>query len=85
MELYFQVFASSSVVYAGQAIGLVVATSADAAYQGASAVVVQYDSVQKPTLTIQDAITEGTVSLAMEPVVMGNVEGENTFMCNLGV
>ncbi|KAK3874524.1 hypothetical protein Pcinc_020543 [Petrolisthes cinctipes] len=69
-----EVFAASSVVYAGQALGLVVATSASAAYRGAAAVLVQYDSIQTPTLTIQQAITDGSYSLEIDPVVMGDVE-----------
>lgn len=74
---FWQVFASTEVKYAGQALGLVVATSYSAARAAASLVVVQYADVQTPVLSIQQAQTEGWIYPARsEPLTMGDVEGE---------
>lgn len=75
--LFWQVFASTEVKYAGQALGLVVATSYSAAQAAAALVVVQYSDVQTPVLTIQQAQTEGWIYPArQEPLTMGDVTGE---------
>ncbi|XP_059083877.1 uncharacterized protein LOC131881124 isoform X2 [Tigriopus californicus] len=50
------IFASSKVSYAGQAIGLIVATSLEAARAAAKKVVITYQNQQKPILTIKEAI-----------------------------
>lgn len=70
-----EVFASTEVKYAGQALGLVVATSYSAAQAAAALVVVEYANVQTPVLTIQQAQAEGWIySAQQEPLTMGDVE-----------
>lgn len=82
---FLQVFASMEVKYAGQALGLVVATSYSAAQAAAALVVVEYANVQTPVLTIQQAQDEGWIySAQQKPLTMGDVEGEyrqQTSMC----
>ena len=69
-------FASVEVKYAGQPLGLVVATSYNAARAGASLVVVEYENQQVPVLTIQQAQAEGWVYPAQqEPLTQGDIEG----------
>ena len=64
------------VKYAGQPLGLVVATSYNAARAGASLVVVEYENQQVPVLTIQQAQAEGWVYPAQqEPLTQGDIEG----------
>lgn len=70
-------FASTEVKYAGQPVGLVVATSYSAARAAADLVTVQYADVQTPVLTIQQAQAEGWIYPAQqEPMIMGDVESE---------
>lgn len=70
-------FASVEVKYAGQALGLVVATSHSAAWSAVSLVRVEYENVQVPVLTIQQAQAEGWVYPAQQnPLTQGNVNGE---------
>ncbi|XP_063842770.1 uncharacterized protein LOC135090214 isoform X1 [Scylla paramamosain] len=70
-----EVFASVEVKYAGQPLGLVVATSHDAARAAASLVVVEYENQQVPVLTIQQAQAEGWVYPAQqEPLTQGDIE-----------
>lgn len=77
-----QVFASGKVLYAGQGIGLVIAESYDVASQASKMVKVEYANVQKPILTIKDALDNGNVQPdynlitgKREPVIVGDVEG----------
>lgn len=76
-----EVFASGKVLYAGQGIGLVIAESYDVASQASKMVKVEYANVQKPILTIKDALDNGNVQPdynlitgKREPVIVGDVE-----------
>nr|XP_053654156.1 uncharacterized protein LOC128703486 [Cherax quadricarinatus] len=50
------IFVQDRVKYAGQPIGLVVAKDRDTAYHAAKLVIVEYEDVKKPILTIKDAL-----------------------------
>jgi xanthine dehydrogenase molybdopterin-binding subunit B len=51
-----QIFCSGMVKYAGQAIGLVVAETEEAAVRGAGNVEVEYTNVEKPMLTLSEVL-----------------------------
>lgn len=74
---YEQIFSTGRIFYAGQAIGLILAESADAALQAAQLVRITYKNRQRPILSIKEAL-----ELAPEKVKMydskhssGNIEG----------
>ena len=51
-----QLFTSGRVFYAGQAIGLILADSFEEAHRAARAVTVTYKNLQKPILSIKEAL-----------------------------
>ncbi len=52
------IFANAKISYAGQAVGVVVAESADVARRAAAAVKITYKNRKKPILTIKEAIQD---------------------------
>lgn len=75
------IFVQDRVKYAGQPIGLVVAKDRDTAYHAAKLVIVEYEDVKKPILTIKDALKAGKKHTSMnfitntrEPYTLGNAE-----------
>ncbi|CAL8110876.1 unnamed protein product [Orchesella dallaii] len=50
------IFIENEVKYAGQAVGLIVATDKDTALAARSKVIIQYENVQKPILSISSAV-----------------------------
>lgn len=78
-----QVFVEEQVNYAGQAIGLVVAKDRETAVRAAKLVTVEYEEIEKPTLTIDEAVKQGREELAVnfmtgkrEAQTLGDIEGE---------
>ncbi|KJE95964.1 XDH protein [Capsaspora owczarzaki ATCC 30864] len=68
------IFATKSVVYAGQSIGLIVADTQAHADAAVPLVRVTYSNIKTPILTISDAIAAGQVQSAGVPaLVMGDV------------
>ncbi|MPC17990.1 Xanthine dehydrogenase/oxidase [Portunus trituberculatus] len=67
------VFASERVEYHGQPIGLLVATTKNAAQAGLAAVKVTYDDIQPPVVTIEEALTKPLPPNPFPPVVIGDV------------
>lgn len=69
--------------YAGQPVGLVVAKDRDTALRAARMVMVDYEDIKKPILTIKDALAQGgrdelAINFATgkaEPSVLGDPEG----------
>ncbi|CAL8110869.1 unnamed protein product [Orchesella dallaii] len=70
------IFASKKVLYAGQAIGLIVAKNKQAAFQARDKVIVKYENIQKPLLDIKDA-----VKLQLDSKSNSNVEVDMGFPC----
>ncbi|XP_042858609.1 indole-3-acetaldehyde oxidase-like [Penaeus japonicus] len=60
--------------YYGQPLGLIVAKTAELSKQGAAAVVVTYEDIQAPVLTIQEAQQLPPPSPQADPFVEGDVE-----------
>ena len=54
------IFSEGKIEYAGQALGVIVAESADLARRAALAVKISYKNREKPVLTIKEAIQEPT-------------------------
>lgn len=52
----FQIFAKDKIRYAGQPVGLVLAETREAAFEGVKKVKIMYDDVKKPVLDLKDAI-----------------------------
>jgi len=55
-----EIFASSEILYCGQAIGMIVASNQGLAFAAAAAVKVTYKNITKPVVTIADAIAAGS-------------------------
>lgn len=71
-----ELLCSGSVVYAGQPVAMVLAETQLQADAAAAAVVVTYRGVQKPILTIDDAIAAGSLLPApCNDIVVGNPKG----------
>ncbi|XP_063888909.1 uncharacterized protein LOC135115838 isoform X1 [Scylla paramamosain] len=78
------VFVEERSKYAGQPVGLIVARDRDTAVRAAQMVVVSYEDVKKPVLTIEQALAEGgrdeivtfAVTGTVEPAVLGDPEGQ---------
>ncbi|XP_064107764.1 uncharacterized protein LOC135216406 [Macrobrachium nipponense] len=75
------VFVGDRVRYAGQPIGLVVADTRGTAVRAAKLVRVEYEDIQKPILTIEEALKQGRSELCenlktgkREPQVFGDIE-----------
>lgn len=75
------VFVEEQVNYAGQAIGLVVAKDRETAVRAAKLVTVEYEEIEKPTLTIDEAVKQGREELAVnfmtgkrEAQTLGDIE-----------
>lgn len=75
------IFVEGRVKYAGQPIGLMVAKDRDTAYRAAKLVIVEYEDVKKPILTIKEALKAGRHHMAMniflgksEPFTFGDAE-----------
>ena len=68
------IFADAKIAYAGQAVGVVVAESADLARRAAAAVKISYKNRQKPILTIREAILDPT--RVRNPVEMPHVPAD---------
>jgi CO/xanthine dehydrogenase Mo-binding subunit len=60
--LYFQVFCSGEVRYAGQPLGIIVAESQTLAASAVSKVKVHYGNLKKPYIGIREAIASGNKS-----------------------
>ena len=71
MRLCRQLFVTDKIQYCGQAIGLVVADSTEIARQAAALVIVEYEDVQRPILTIKEALASGQ---EVKPDVMMQLE-----------
>lgn len=54
----FQIFCDKDVLYNGQAVGVILATSHDIAVQAASKVIVNYSQIDKAVLNMKDVIKE---------------------------
>ncbi|KAF6205375.1 hypothetical protein GE061_019546 [Apolygus lucorum] len=54
-----ELFCSGRVIYAGQPVGMIVATTQTAANMAARLVTIKYGSSSKPVLTVEDAIRSG--------------------------
>ena len=54
-----EVFSSGKIYYAGQSVGIVVAETPELAAKAASLIKIEYENVQKPVLTIQEALKIG--------------------------
>ncbi|XP_037794702.1 indole-3-acetaldehyde oxidase-like [Penaeus monodon] len=67
-------FAEERSSYFGQPLGLIVAKTAELSKQGAAAVVVTYDDIQAPVLTIKEAQQQPLPSPQGDPFVEGDVE-----------
>ncbi|XP_020903902.1 xanthine dehydrogenase isoform X2 [Exaiptasia diaphana] len=71
-----EVFCSGEVLYAGQAVGLIIADSQCNADAAALAVKVTYKNVQSPILTIQQAIAaKSFYPNIADPLVVGDAKG----------
>ncbi|XP_052261039.1 uncharacterized protein LOC127865162 isoform X4 [Dreissena polymorpha] len=71
-----EVLCSRRVMYAGQAIALVIADNEETAYSAARAVTASYSDVRPPVLTIEEAIKQGMVfPKQADDIVMGDAEG----------
>ena len=74
-----EIFSSGHVHYAGQSIGLIVATSSELAHKAARMVLVSYTNMKKPLLDIKDVVkmpervSSDTVG---EPIIDGDEETE---------
>lgn len=81
--MIYQVFVEERTRYAGQPVGLVVARNRDTAVRAARMVMVGYEDIKQPILTIKDALAAGgRDELAVnfmtgkaEPSVLGDPEG----------
>lgn len=70
-----EVFSSGNIEFAGQAVGLILAESQQVADLAAQKVVVHYKDVQKPLLSIDDAIAAGSIFPSfIQPSTVGNPE-----------
>lgn len=58
-------FVEERSLYAGQPVGVVVAEDRNTAICAATLVKVEYEDIQKPVLTIKDAIKAGRVKVAV--------------------
>lgn len=78
------VFVEERSKYAGQPIGLIVAQDRDTAVRAARMVMVDYEDIQQPVLTIKDALAKGGrdalatnwITGKAEPVVLGDPDGQ---------
>lgn len=78
-----QVFVEERSKYAGQPVGLVVAQDRDTAVRAAQMVMVGYEDMQQPVLTIKDALAKGGrdvlavdfITGKAEPAILGDPEG----------
>nr|XP_053649189.1 uncharacterized protein LOC128700182 isoform X1 [Cherax quadricarinatus]XP_053649190.1 uncharacterized protein LOC128700182 isoform X1 [Cherax quadricarinatus]XP_053649191.1 uncharacterized protein LOC128700182 isoform X1 [Cherax quadricarinatus]XP_053649192.1 uncharacterized protein LOC128700182 isoform X1 [Cherax quadricarinatus] len=69
------VFVEEQVKYAGQALGLIVADQRATALRAAKQVIVEYEDIKKPILTIKEALQQGRSKIVMsEPYIFGNPE-----------
>ena len=69
-------FANEKILYAGQAVGLVVASTLEQAKKAASMVEINYQNVVRPILNITDAIREN--SFHQKPFCGDLVIGDST-------
>lgn len=81
-------FAEERTKYAGQPLGLVVARDRDTAVRAAKMVTVQYEDVQKPILTIKEAIKQNRVNVATDMITgeegiltFGDADGRLGWIC----
>ncbi|XP_067007633.2 uncharacterized protein [Anabrus simplex] len=63
-----EIFSSGKVLFAGQPVGVIVATTQEVARAAADMVIVNITDLQKPVLTIEDAIASGDKSRFKEEV-----------------
>lgn len=78
-------------MYAGQSLGLIVANTRDQAINAAKLVKVSYKNLQKPVLTIKEALKDPkrvkvhAVSGSRKVINVGNVEGtlQSFFYCTM--
>lgn len=74
LDIYEErVFAQDRVQYHGQAVGLIVATTQEAAKEGAALVSVTYSDEKVPILTIEEAMAGGFPPGQSPPYVVGDV------------
>lgn len=66
------VFVEDRVNYAGQPVGAIVAENRDTAVRAAKMVIVEYEDVRKPILTIKDAKEAGKSATVMEDCHLGD-------------
>ena len=76
-----KLFATHHIHYAGQAVGLIIATTSDIAHRAARMVQITYKDVKKPLLNIKDVIKSeelGRISSESvgDPIIVGDVESE---------
>jgi xanthine dehydrogenase molybdopterin-binding subunit B len=71
---YETLFAFDQIDYSGQPIGLVIAETYDQAYNASKSVVITYKKIQKPILSIQDAIKANSFFPSRPPFKYGNAD-----------
>ncbi|PVD23365.1 hypothetical protein C0Q70_16633 [Pomacea canaliculata] len=72
-----EIFVTKKVEYAGQAVGMILADNQLVADEAAKKVIVKYSDIQKPILTIQEAIDANSFhSTFVQPHVVGNPDDE---------
>jgi xanthine dehydrogenase/oxidase len=71
---YETLFAFDQIDYAGQPLGLVVAETYDQAYNASKSVLVSYKEMQKPILSIQDAIKANSFFPSIPTFTYGNAD-----------
>jgi CO/xanthine dehydrogenase Mo-binding subunit len=80
--LYFQVFCSGEVRYAGQPLGIIVAETQSLAASAVLKVKVQYSNVKKPYTDIRQVIASGDKSRIREVKEMAQVKMGGKFTGN---
>ena len=86
LVVFSQLFVTDKIQYCGQSIGLVVADSTEIARRAAALVKVEYENVERPILTIKEALNDGqTVKpdamMHLEMKTGENVDGGSSISC----
>ena len=73
MTFHLQLFAEDNILYAGQAIGLLVAVDRSTCSRAVAKIQITYTDIQKPVLDIDDAISQaksnGTYEQFLKPTI----------------
>ena len=74
LAFHFQLFVEDRILYAGQAIGLLVAVDRSTCYRAVGQIRITYSDIQKPVIDIDDAINQAKCDGSYERILRPSIK-----------